>query len=547
LPISEPTRREYSPPTAAVRSTQRYEQAPAPAPPPSAATPKAPPASSEDSLGFGGDTTPAAAVSGEDSVGFGDEPSAGGSSGDDVGFGDGGGSSSNSESSSSEPSPWSLQGNLREQTAIRTESQVLSRLGKLRVIGELQLGFAKDFILGGTPATFRAVAGAHGEYDFATLDHSVYDEPGREIYAWQAFPQDTYVSLNWGALELSFGKQIVPMGQGEVLSALDIVNPRDLREPVVTDPADMRLAMLMSRIGLRIGDIHLEGIVVHESNPGLIAPPLSEYSPTRKLLLGNGALRDSFEGHEVRYSHRPDATLWRNRSAQYHARLTFMGSGYELALQAASVLDPIGVSTLPTAEELQRNDIYLDLFHPRYTVLGHTGTFTAGEFVFRWEAAADLDRLTATRRIDTNLLRLESARFTQLHAMLGFTWVPNTSTNASLEYLQSYVFNEPTRHRSLTGPAVELLWPIEAPQIAVRVSHTFLDEKATFNLLLLLIGISPFNAFTARVDVGYKLTETFQVNLGYVAYHAGTEFGPLYGFGMNDRVLLNLRWDFSAH
>jgi hypothetical protein len=92
-----------------------------------------------------------------------------------------------------------------------------------------------------------------------------------------------------------------------------------------------------------------------------------------------------------------------------------------------------------------------------------------------------------------------------------------------------------------------LLWPVEAPQLAFRGSHTFFDERVTINLLAILIGIYPFNGFAGRADLTVKLSDAFQLNLGYVAYHASaTHFGPFYSFGLNDRVLLSLRWDFAV-
>jgi hypothetical protein len=211
------------------------------------------------------------------------------------------------------------------------------------------------------------------------------------------------------------------------------------------------------------------------------------------------------------------------------------------------VLDALGVASLPTPEELELPELYLDLFHPRYTMLGHSGTFTSGAFVFRWEAVVDLNRLTTTRRMDTTLLRLESSRFTQLHGMVGVTWVPDTTTNAALEFMQTYVLDEPTRHPQPGSPPMALLWPVEAPQLALRASHTFFDDRVTLNLLGILIGIYPFNGFAGRADLNVKLSDAFQLSLGYVAYHASaTHFGPFYSFGLNDRLLIGMRWDFAV-
>jgi hypothetical protein len=510
---------EPTPPAAVLAS-------PTPKPPPAAVVEPA----SDNELGFGPEAESA--------------PSGGG---DELGFGDDGGAARTAAAAPSEPSKWSLEGAIRELTAIRTERDVVARLASLRMLLDLKLNYSDDFVLLGAASSFRVVASGRAEYDFALLAKQLYDAPTREAYLWQVIPQDTYAALNIGVLSLSFGKQIVVFGQGEALSALDVVNPRDLREPVLTDPSDMRLAVLMSRLGLRLGPVQIEGLVVHEANPGLFAPPLGEWNPIRKLMLDSASLSDSLQGHELRWDHRPEAALWRASSMQYHGRITFQGSGYELSLQAASLLDMLGVSSLPMAEDLLEHRIDLDLFHPRYTMLGQSGAFTVGSFVVRWELAVDLDRLASVRRIDTNLLRLDSARFTQLHSMVGLSWVPDSSTNASLEWLQGFVPNDPTRRRLPGQAPTALLWPIETPQFALRVTHTFLDERASFNALLVLIGIYPFNAFAGKFDIAYKVYGSLQLTVGYAIYHGSLNFGPLYGFGKNDRLLFGLRWDFAVH
>ena len=64
--------------------------------------------------------------------------------------------------------------------------------------------------------------------------------------------------------------------------------------------------------------------------------------------------------------------------------------------------------------------------------------------------------------------------------------------------------------------------------------------------MLLLIGIDPFNAFVARGELGYALSDTLALTLGFIGYvPSETTFGPFYGLGENDRIFANLRWDFA--
>ena len=49
-------------------------------------------------------------------------------------------------------------------------------------------------------------------------------------------------------LTLSTGRQIVTWGEGDGLSALDVINSQDQREPGVADIDDIKLAVWLSRL-----------------------------------------------------------------------------------------------------------------------------------------------------------------------------------------------------------------------------------------------------------------------------------------------------------
>ena len=121
--------------------------------------------------------------------------------------------------------------------------------------------------------------------------------------------------------------------------------------------------------------------------------------------------------------------------------------------------------------------------------------------------------------------------------------MPAAATSAGLELQQGYVIASPERDG---GRPVELLWPVEAPQLALRFDHRFLRDRAWLQFVLLLIGVDPFNAFVARGELGYALSDTLALSFGFLAYvPAETEFGPFYGLARNDRIYCNLRWDFT--
>jgi hypothetical protein len=438
------------------------------------------------------------------------------------------------------PSRWSFAGWLRTQLALRLERAEPSRLAKLRSTLGAELGYRRDL---SHAATVRAVASGRLEYDLAyELHRSHWDEATLDTYELRLIPGELFAALQLESFELSTGKQIVNLGQGEVLSVLDTVSPRDQREPAAADPEELRLSVLMTRASLSSGAHRAELIVVHEPHFGLLPPPLGELSGLRKVIAdqAGGAVLAS---RELSYRHVPDRAAISAQSTQAYARMTLVGEGFDLAFLAASLLDPIGVAGLPEPGAFAEQDIELIVHHPRFTRFGHSGAVPFSSFVLRWELAFDAKRPLSLLDTSRPFERMTSVRRDQLSGLLGLSYVPTPSTSAALELQQSHVLDHPARK---DDGAREPLMPIEAPQLALRVDHTFLRDRAALQLVLLLVGIEPFNAFVARGLVDYELTPGLRAGVGFICYApSATELGPFYGLGGADRAFAQLRWDFA--
>ncbi|MDB4973556.1 MAG: type 3 domain protein [Myxococcaceae bacterium] len=440
-----------------------------------------------------------------------------------------------------EPSGWRLSGSLQLQSALRLERSGADRLAKLRQVIVPRLEYARD--LG--QASFQLVASGRGEADFAyLLRPEAYDAPTMQLYGSHLIVGESYLRLATETLQASFGEQIVNFGQGEVLTLLDVVNPRDLREPLFADLDQLRLPVLMTRLSL--GDAHVRGdlLLVHEPFFGLQAPPLGELSPLRKLLLDDPLLGQALSGRALRYRHLPGRDPTNIQAMQVHARVAWSGSGVDLALQASSLLDPLGVPSLPSALQLTSQRIDLPTYHPRYTLLGQSGAVSLGPCLLRWELAGELARPLLVRRTDTRLPIGSSERFNTVRGLFGVTYVPNGRSSVALEGSQTGVLEHPGRRASSTSA---LLFPVQATQLALRGSHTFDHERAQLSLVLLLIGLKPFNALAARAELSYALMDAVRAAVGVVSYLPSEHFGPFYGFERNDRAYLNLRWDIAAN
>lgn len=527
-PQAEPSPPAPAPEPAAPAPAESAAPEPAPEPPPadsshaSAEPDPTPPSAASDSTESGWDEAPA-----DDSLGFGAPPAQP--------------AAEQTQSPPVEPGELSASIGLGLRSALWTQRLSDEPFAQLRATADLGLRYKKPFSIEGESAVLRLVAEGHLEYDFAYLHaRERFDEATLDAYAHQIIGRETYAALSLGALDLAVGRQIVTWGQGELLSPVDVINPRDQREPGLADLDAIRMAVLASRAGLTFDKHRIEALLVHEAFFGLRPGPLSDFSPLRKLLLQDPAVAALLQSKQVRYRDQPER--FDEGTPQLYLRWSYAGEGLDLALYAASTLEKQGILVVPDSSEWAGPNFDLGLWHPRYTMFGHSGAKPLGPFVLRWELGFDVDRPISVREPGSDRPRVDWLRRHRLNTLIAATYTGLTDTRITLEYQQAVVFDNPARDAARD---VELFWPVERPVIAARIVRTFLREQLTLTLVGTLIGISPFVGALGRAEVVYAVADALRIGLGYAAYAASDdEFGPFYGFTHNDRVYATLRWDF---
>lgn len=433
-------------------------------------------------------------------------------------------------------------GSLRHRAALWTERLGSEPFAQSRQSVDLALRFKKPYSLFGNPLLLRLVGEGHVEYDFAYLHNPRrFDDATIETYRSQVIGREAFLALSYDALELTIGRQIVAWGQGEMLSPVDVINPRDMREPGLAELQDIRMALLASRLGVFVGDHRIELMLVHETFYGLRPAPFSDFSPLRAFLLSQSAVAMLLEDKQLRF--RDEEDRFDDPAGQLYARWSYAGSGVDLAFYAAYTRDKQGVSVLPTAAELGADEIALLLEHPRYVMLGHAGAKPVGDFVLRWELGFDIDRPEIVTDSMSAIPVLDDVRRNRLGFMAGITYAGIEDTNIGLEYAQNYVFDNPER---ASNAMRTLLLPVEAPTFALRGRRTFFRERLELSLAGVLFGLDPYFGSFIRVGLDYELVEAVHAGLGYAMYLPSlTNFGPFAGMTDHDRAYATLRWDFT--
>lgn len=485
--------------------------------------------SHNDAVGWG-------AADDNDAVGWGSE-SADDSDDDAVGWGEGDDTGTDLPAlADSGPSPLQINARLRSDGGLWAERLSAHPFAQGRTALELSLRYRWD---PSDALQVRAVAGVHGEYDLAMRANTTpIPAPVREVYEWQVWPTETYLSLASASAELKSGFLALPLGQGEVLGTLDLLNPRDLRVPGLAALDALRLPILASKLSWSSAPHRFEAIAVHEARYSLLAPPLGDMSPMRRLLLEAPRSGEQLAEHEWRFVHRPrglEPDRW-----QAVVRYTYSDQGLDLELQAGSVLDALGVARMPDPGAFDDPEIALSLSHPRYQFGAVSGAYAVGDVLLRWEAGLEYERPQTLRYNDS--LRFAVDRRSQVNGLIGLTYFGFQTINFGVELSKSQLLYDREADRDA---GVRLLWPVELPSVALRWTQDLFDPALQLQVIALAFGIAPVASALLRVGLDYSLSGGLVVGLLYGHYEASDRFSSFYGFERNDRAQLSVTWTFG--
>ena len=372
------------------------------------------------------------------------------------------------------------------------------RRGLSRLRAELQL--EADYRL----LDWKLFAGVKGAYDFAYglngRDNStpqVLDSQEEEAELGEAFIQRA-VREN---LDIKLGRQIVVWGRSDTFRVTDILNPLDNREPGLTDIEDLRLPAAMSKIDYFQGPWQLSFVGVHEHRASKLPPFGSDFYPSSTPAPADNT---------------PAATLG-NTGLALEARAVL--PGWDISLYEAN-LHADQTAIVPSSPPIQE--------HPRINMIGMAMSAASGNFLYILEAAR-LDGLQFM------------ADYPQDHArtdlLAGVEYRGITDTAISLDLVN--------RHLHHFRP--ELSQSPEAPQrnetqTALRIDRNLLHDRLTLTALLILVDEWGDDGAMQRFTAAYDLADNWTLTGGVIFYQSGS--GAMASLGDNDRVFLELRYDF---
>jgi len=343
-----------------------------------------------------------------------------------------------------------------------------------------------------------------GFYDLA------YEINGRNEYTAQVLDEyesevelrDLYLQGSLlPSLDLKIGRQIIAWGRSDNFRVTDILNPLDNREPGLTDIEDLRLPLAMTRLSYYLGKWDLEIIGIHEHQYDKNPPFGHDFYP---YPLPPPA--------DIRPAHTLENT-------ELAVDLTGNFSGWDLSFYYAYTFNDQQnlVPVLPPAGE-----------HRRLNVFGAAASIARGNFLFIGEAA-HLQGLGFLADFNTDYERTD--------LLAGFEFSGFTNTIISCDYL----FRNLHGYNNILAASPES--PVENDeQLAIRINRNFLNETVKLTALVMVFGDRAQRGALERLTLTYVPADDWSITTGAVFYESGDT--PLTAFGDNDRVFLEIRYDF---
>ncbi len=300
------------------------------------------------------------------------------------------------------------------------------------------------------------------------------------------------------AVDVKAGRQVVGWGRSETLRVLDVLNPLDNREPGRIDLEDLRLPVTMLRVDAWAGDWSASAIAIPEirfdDNP----------------VVGSDFYPGAIELREREPSHFEGTEL--------AGALTGVFSGWDVSLHGAWFWNdqarPDG-GPLPV------------LVHDRLWLVGAGGNWTSGSWLLKGEVAW----------VDGFAFAASGER-SRLDALVGVEYYGLRDTTVVAEIANRHVFG----HRAAFRRAPNFVRE-DTTEIALRLTRSFLRERARVTLLGVIFGVDARDGSIARVDLEYDVLDALTASVGILLYQAG-DLPPLDGWARNDRLIFGLKWSF---
>ena len=167
----------------------------------------------------------------------------------------------------------------------------------------------------------RGFASAYFDYDPAVRD---WTDDNDELYFVEL--NEAYLTIDTELVDFIFGKKMMRWGTGDGINPMDLINPRDYRDPIASARADARLPILLANGIFLLGPATLECVLIPKPEVNKFSLPGSPWEPE-----GLKRLRRSAESGEIVLSPGEEPDNW-FENAEFAFRVSTVTGGFDMAL-----------------------------------------------------------------------------------------------------------------------------------------------------------------------------------------------------------------------
>jgi hypothetical protein len=172
------------------------------------------------------------------------------------------------------------------------------------------------------------------DFDFSDLANNEKKIDNKSVFSIggylesrnQVRVKDVDLTIDTERLDFIFGKKMMRWGTGDGINPMDLINPRDYRDPIASARADARLPIFLANGIFLLGPVTIEGVLIPKPEVNEFLLPNSPWEP--KALK---EMRRMAEAGEIVLAPEEEPDNW-FEDAEFAFRISTVRHGFDLAL-----------------------------------------------------------------------------------------------------------------------------------------------------------------------------------------------------------------------
>ena len=365
----------------------------------------------------------------------------------------------------------------------------------------------------------RGFTSAYFDYDPAVRD---WTDDTDELYYVEL--NEAYLTIDTERIDFILGKKMMRWGTGDGINPMDLINPRDYRDPIASARADARLPILLANGIFMLGPVTLEGVLIPKPEVNKFSLPDSPWEPK-----GLRELRRSAESGEIVLAPKEEPDNW-FEDAEFAFRISTVWKGFDLA-----VLYYNGYTDDPAYHRDYLTDGRMH-FTPRYQRYKAYGFNFAKGFeraTVRGEIAIKPGLLFSVDSNDPSY-KEDSDGLVSCDLYQGVIGIDRT-------FFTNLYFNLQFFADLIEDGQESLVSKRKTNGITFEISDKFLDDDLTAGFRGMYY--TSHGGSASEIFAEYKIGDNWQIAPGYMLFN-GPKDSRLGQFSHNDMIYIRLRYSF---